>query len=96
MYLDHIHPSLCPYNSPQDHPLSNLPPISMSFFYNILFIFNPRSPVNGTHMHMGMDNLPGAMLLKVTFCSSSSHQPPRAPQLGMGSLEPIPTRCRND
>lgn len=39
MYLDNIHPSLCPSSSPQDHPPSNLPPISgPSFIIVHLFL----------------------------------------------------------
>lgn len=35
MYLDHIHPSLCPSSSPQDHPPSNLRPLSGPSFITV-------------------------------------------------------------
>jgi hypothetical protein len=38
MYLDHIHPSLCPSNSPQDPFPSKSPSNFTSFFYNILIL----------------------------------------------------------
>lgn len=93
--LSHIH-----YPTPTGTPILCPSQLHVLLFNLFSYLMNPLSSSCHYHKHLGIRSSTGAWgtyqwLLKKSDSHSLSNPPPVAPELGLGSREPLPSLCWN-